>query len=521
MRIAVITVNYGTPEMSIAAVESVLAREHGGHEVEMHLVDNASPGGDAAVFAEAHAARGWGDRVTLWLEDTNHGFGRGNNVVLNALGARETPPDYVFLLNPDARLENEAIRILAETLEAHPGAGAAGAGILQPPENRMVEACFRYPSALGEFARILGFGPVSRLVPPQALPPDTPAGPVDWVAGCSVMFRFEAMRAAGFFDPGYFLYFEEVDLMHQLDRMGWETRYQPDAVVIHDAGSATQVQSHAKDRRRRPPYVYRSWRRYFTKMYGRPYTVLAALGMMMGAAGGRLLAILRRRPSSRQPLRFFTDQWRYVLAPTLGLRTDPDYASDRGDRVIDAVKKGGFADTNPKDIGFWALVAEDYRTHERDLLAQGFWVLFWHRVGNWRMGLKRKIFRAPMTLVYRMMYKIMQWVCGIDLPFSVIVGRRVKLEHFGGMILIAERIGNDVIIRQNTTFGIASIDRSDERPTIEDGANLGAGVVIIGAITVGRDAIVGANAVVVSDVPAGALVGGVPARIIRRSDGDA
>lgn len=328
MRVAVITVNYGTPEMSIAAVESVLARTHGGHEVEVHLVDNASPGGDAAQFADAHAARGWGDRVTLWLEDTNHGFGRGNNVVLNALAARETPPDYVFLLNPDAQLENEAIQILVDTLEAHPQAGAVGAGIQQPPENNLVVACFRYPSALGEFERVLGFGPVSRLLPNQGLPPDTPPGPVDWVAGCSVMFRFKALQETGFFDPGFFLYFEEVDLMRRLDRHGWETRYQPEAVVIHDAGSSTQVQSHAVDRRRRPPFVYRSWRRYFTKNHGRVYTFLAAMGMMLGAGAGRALAILRRRPSTRQPLYFFSDQYRYVVGPTLGLKHDPDYGRE-------------------------------------------------------------------------------------------------------------------------------------------------------------------------------------------------
>lgn len=328
MRIAVITVNYGIADMAINAVESVLARNHGGHEVEMHLVDNASPGDDAARFRAAHEAGNWGDRVTLWLEDTNHGFGRGNNLVLEALAARETPPDYVLLLNPDAALENETIAILVDTLEANPKAGAAGAGIKQPPEDDMVVACFRYPSALGEFERILGFGPVSRLVPTQALPPDTPSGPVDWVAGCSVMFRFTAISEAGFFDPGYFLYFEEVDLMRQLDKLGWETLYQPEALVIHDAGSATQVQSHAEDRRRRPPFVYRSWRRYFTKNHGRFYTILAALGMMLGAAGGRALAVLRRRPSARQPLHFFADQWRYVLAPVLGVRQDPEYGRE-------------------------------------------------------------------------------------------------------------------------------------------------------------------------------------------------
>jgi len=183
-----------------------------------------------------------------------------------------------------------------------------------------------------------------------------------------------------------------------------------------------------------------------------------------------------------------------------------------------AKKEGGFANMNPSDISYWQLIVEDFRTHHSDPFAQGFWTLFWHRFGNWRMGLRSRLLRAPMTLVYRVMYKFTQWSCGIDLPFSVIVGRRVKLEHFGGMILVAEKIGNDVILRQNTTFGNPGDDRRHERPVIEDGANIGAGVVIIGAVTVGQDAFVGANAMVNKDVPPGAIVAGVPARVIRMRD---
>lgn len=524
MRVATIIVNYGTPDLALESVESVLARDHGGHEVEVHLVDNASPGDDAVRFEAAKDDRNWGDRVTLWLETRNHGFGRGNNLVLKALDAREDPPDYVFLLNPDARLENEVIERLVATLEAHPEAGAVGAGILEPPDNEMVTACFRYPTALGEIERVIGFGPVSRLLDRyrSALPPETPAGVVDWVAGASVLFRFKAIREVGFFDPGFFLYFEEVDLMRRLADAGWATRYEPGALVIHAAGSSTNVQSGATERRRRPAYVYRSWRRYFTKSHGRAYALVTALGMTLGVAAGRALAAIRGRTATRQPLNFFSDQWRYVLAPLTGLGHDPEYDRE-GAEIIEvplrrhfAREEGGFVNTNPPEIGFWSLVAEDLRTHEGNWASQGFWALFWQRFGNWRMSLRWKIFRAPMTLVYRVMYKMTQWVCGIDLPFSVIVGRRVKLEHFGGMILIAERIGDDVIIRQNTTFGIADLDAPKDRPSIGSGVQIGAGAVIVGRITVGEGAVIGANAVVTRDVPSGAVVGGVPARVLHQ-----
>jgi serine O-acetyltransferase len=77
----------------------------------------------------------------------------------------------------------------------------------------------------------------------------------------------------------------------------------------------------------------------------------------------------------------------------------------------------------------------------------------------------------------------------------------VKLEHFGGMIIGARQIGDDVIIRQNTTMGIRDMSDLSAKPTIEEGVNIGAGAVIVGDIVVGRHSIIGANAVVDTDVP--------------------
>ena len=108
-----------------------------------------------------------------------------------------------------------------------------------------------------------------------------------------------------------------------------------------------------------------------------------------------------------------------------------------------------------------------------------------------------------------------RWMSGIELPYTVKVGRRVILEHFGGMILVAQSIGDDVTIRQNTTFGIARLDDRAGRPVIGNGVELGCGVVILGRVVVGEDAVVGANAVVVKSVPPLAVVGGVPARLSR------
>ena len=100
----------------------------------------------------------------------------------------------------------------------------------------------------------------------------------------------------------------------------------------------------------------------------------------------------------------------------------------------------GTKNRNPDGLGFRALVGEDFRTHDRDLFSQGFWTLFWHRFGNWRMAVGPKLLRAPLSILYRVMAKLCEWWGGIFLPYTVVVGRRVKLEHFGGMILVLSLI---------------------------------------------------------------------------------
>ena len=321
--ISVIIVNYATPDLAIDATQSVLDRHHGGRQVEVHLLDNASPGGDAARLAAAHAERGWGARVTLWPETRNHGFGAGNNVVLRALAARERPPRYVMLLNPDAWLENEALAILADALDARPEVVMAGAGI-SGVDGTPAAAAFRYPSVAGEFVQAANFGPITRLgrrhvVP---LPPDTPEGPVGWVSGAAVLARFDAIRAVGFFDPAYFLYFEEVDLMLQLTRRGGVILHVPTARVIHAEGVATGVRGVPTARRRRPAFWYRSWRHYWVKNHGRPAALRAAACWVAGAALNQVIARLRRQ-YTHAPARFFGDFWGVAVRPLLGLREIP------------------------------------------------------------------------------------------------------------------------------------------------------------------------------------------------------
>jgi len=321
INVAVVIVNYNTATLTLNAVASTLNKPHGGRSIAIHVVDNASPKGDFDVLMRAIADRGWASTVTLHASALNVGFGSGNNMVLEKLAA--PLPTYVFLLNPDAMLENDTIGILADFLDAHPGAAAAGAGIANH-EGVPVTAAFRFPGVLGTFAAALAFGPVSRLLRKWEVPlsPTTPTQPVGWVAGAAVMVRLEAMRRVGFFDPAYFLYYEEVDLMRQLSLQGGEIWHVAEARVVHIEGAATGVRSGHDSPKRLPAYWYESWRHYFMKNLGRTRAISAAAAWYMGAIGNTVLELLRGgRPQT--PKGFYGDFWRIAVRPLLGLRPLP------------------------------------------------------------------------------------------------------------------------------------------------------------------------------------------------------
>jgi serine O-acetyltransferase len=175
----------------------------------------------------------------------------------------------------------------------------------------------------------------------------------------------------------------------------------------------------------------------------------------------------------------------------------------------------GRTNQNPQGLGLLSLLKEDLRIHENKILEQGFWAIAVHRFGNWRMSIRPKIVRFPFSLAYKFLYKFVEWTCGISLPYTVKLGRRVRIWHHGGMILHAKSIGDDVQIRQNTTFGVARTNHNFELPVIEDRVDIGCGVAILGDITVGHDSVIGANAVVLRNIPPHSVAVGVPARVVR------
>jgi len=166
--------------------------------------------------------------------------------------------------------------------------------------------------------------------------------------------------------------------------------------------------------------------------------------------------------------------------------------------------------------GLFALIQEDWVAHGRDWTKPGFRTLATYRFGVWRMGVRQPL-RAPLSILYRMAFRHCRNVYGIELPYSASVGHHVVIEHQGGIVVHgASVIGDRCIIRQNCTLGIRRMDGLDDAPILEEGVQLGAGSVVLGRITLGKGALIGANSVVLKDVPAGAIAIGIPAVIRER-----
>ncbi len=167
------------------------------------------------------------------------------------------------------------------------------------------------------------------------------------------------------------------------------------------------------------------------------------------------------------------------------------------------------------NLSIWQQIHEDWVAHGRDWTKPGFRAVAVHRFGVWRMKAQPKLLRAPLSILYRMLFRKIRNTYGIELPYSVKLGRRVIFEHQGAIVIHGNcEIGDDSIIRQGVTLGNRYLEHPFDAPKLGRHVNVGAGAKIFGNVTINDGANIGANAVVLNDVPSKATAVGIPAKII-------
>ena len=293
MKIVVIIVNYRTPDLVIGCLQSLAGERRRLPDLSVVVVDNASGDNSVPLLEKRLCEAEFSSWVEFLPQRINGGFGWGNNQAIQKVLQADPGPDAVLLLNPDARIEEGAIEALVQELQRNPDAASIGSQLVNE-DGSLSGSAFRFPSIGREWIRGHGLGALSRLlrISPTLVPIGF-SGSVDWVTGASVLMRAAALREVGLFDTGFFLYFEEVELMHRFRRQGWKNLHCAKSRVVHLAGSSTGIIDGKSAGKSAPPdYVFQARRRYFALTKGRLYAALAGMAWLTGDLIARLVALV-------------------------------------------------------------------------------------------------------------------------------------------------------------------------------------------------------------------------------------
>jgi serine O-acetyltransferase len=140
----------------------------------------------------------------------------------------------------------------------------------------------------------------------------------------------------------------------------------------------------------------------------------------------------------------------------------------------------------------------------------GLHALIFHRAANW-------CWRHGLRVTGRFLSHVGKILTGIEIHPGATVGRRLFIDHGTGVVIgETAQIGDDVTLYQGVTLGGTSLHMGKRHPTLEDGVIVGSGAQVLGPFTVGAGARIGANSVVLTEVPPGVTMVGIPARIAGR-----
>lgn len=226
-RVTVVVVTYNSGEEALTALRSARASTI---PARLVVVDNASAD-DTADLVE----RAFPDAVVI-RNERNLGFGAGVNV-----GARLADTEFLFFLNPDARLDPKALEILVAALDERLRAAVVGPlvrnpdGSIQPSRRALPDV--RQAALHGLVGLVWPGNPGSKRYLLAGVRTDEPR-PVGWVSGNSMLVRRAAFEAAGGFDEAFFFFVEDVDLCKRLTDAGWTIWFQPRAEVVHAWGTS-------------------------------------------------------------------------------------------------------------------------------------------------------------------------------------------------------------------------------------------------------------------------------------------
>lgn len=194
------------------------------------MVDNASSDGSPEMVSKEFP------QVKLIRNKKNAGFAKANNQAIKLAQG-----DYILLLNPDTKVQADALNQMIAFLDSHPDAGVVGAKLVLPDGRVQPDPFGRFPTVknilllkLWQMSeRIKGNRDLTRKDFSKILE-------VDWISGASMMIRQEVIKEVGLMDEEYFLYLEDVDWCYRMRQAGWSIYVLPTAKITHHLGQSRQ-----------------------------------------------------------------------------------------------------------------------------------------------------------------------------------------------------------------------------------------------------------------------------------------
>lgn len=236
MDVSVIIVNYHCAQMTIDCIRSIFEKTRTA-AFEVIVVDNASGDGSAELIRET-----FGERIRVIESEVNLGFGKANN-----LGAKHASGEYLFLLNPDTVLLDDAIGILCEYMKRHPDVGVAGGNLFAPDGTPAPSYCLAFDDLKRErrnagWAHLIG----SKIITKLGIRPKMKGfnfseqeKQVAYIFGADMMLPKRLFDEVGGFDPAFFMYAEEEELTWRITQRGYRVMSVPQAKIVHLEGATT------------------------------------------------------------------------------------------------------------------------------------------------------------------------------------------------------------------------------------------------------------------------------------------
>lgn len=230
MDISILMVNYKTSKLAVDAISSIKDKTHG-ISYEIIVVDNGSNDNSLNDILKVHP------NVICKDAGGNLGFGLGNN-----FGSNFATGKYLFLLNTDTLLKNNAIKILFDYMEANPKVGVCGGNLFDYNDKLTHSFGFEMPSVFTTFkyvflpTRIFVRGKKANFIRgfnDSGMPLE-----VGYITGADMMLRRDVFFQVGGFDKDFFMYCEESEMTNRIRKLGLKVMSVPNAEIIHLEGAS-------------------------------------------------------------------------------------------------------------------------------------------------------------------------------------------------------------------------------------------------------------------------------------------